>query len=174
MRTQNKTMTVFAGIAAVAAVAVATGPANAAHKGDASPSRVAAHKTITGAANSASHAARPSAGTGQRVTGDACSLYGDGHGDLCLWYLSGFTGSRTGFLRDDSNLVDDVFRSAGAGQGSSTTNNAESDWNYDRFNTVFVATSPGFTGSVGFIGPNSGGNFSSTYKNNVESLYWAN
>jgi hypothetical protein len=90
-----------------------------------------------------------------------------------MWYLSNFTGSRTGFLRNDRNLADDRFVGAGLGQGQTVTNNAESDWNYDRFNTVYVATSPGFTGSIGFVGPSSGGNFNSTYKNQVESLYWA-
>src|SRR5215213_736286 len=166
-------MTVAAGLGAVVAVSL---PANAALKGDTESSGLASFKTATGAANGGSLAARPSVGspTGQQLrTGDGCSAYSDGHGDFCLWYLSNFTGSRTGFLRNDANLADDTFVGAGSGLGSTVTNNAESDWNYDRFATVFVATSPGYTGSIGFVGPSSGGNFSSTYKNNVESLYWA-
>jgi len=162
-------MTVIAGIAAAAAVVGSTLPANAAHKGqDTTSSRPADHKTITGTANKASHAVQP-----LTRTGDGCSSYSDGHGDFCMWYLSNYAGSVTGFLRNDANLSDDTFVGAGSGQGATVNNNAESDWNYDRFSTVYVATSPGYTGSVGFVGPWSGGNFSSTYKNNVESLYWA-
>ena len=167
----KKTMTLVAGIAAAGAVVAATLPANAADKGDASPSREANHKTMTGNAIKAKHAA-PGAST-QRVTGDACSSYADGHGDLCLWYLSNYAGSRVGFLRDDANMADDRFRSAGSGQTSIVTNNAESAWNYDSFSIAYLATSPNYTGSVGFINPDSGGNLSATYKNNTESLYWS-
>ena len=170
MRARNKTtMTLIASLAAAGAIAAATLPANAADKGDASSSRVSA-KTVTGAAVAGKQVAPK---LSQLRTGDVCSAYGDGHGDLCLWYLSNFTGSRTGFLRNDANLVDDRFVSAGAGQNAVVTNNAESVWNYDRFVTAWAATSPNFGGSNGFISPNSGGNFSATYKNNTESIFWA-
>ena len=128
-------------------------------------------KTVTGAAVAGKHAAPKL--SAQLRTGDVCSAYGDGHGDLCLWYFSNFTGSRTGFLRNDANLVDDRFVSAGAGQNAVVTNNAESVWNYDRFVTAWVATSPNYGGSNGFISPNSGGNLNATYKNNSESIFWA-
>jgi hypothetical protein len=162
-------MTIVAGIAAAGAVAVATLPANAADKGDSS-SRLTTQKTVTGGAVAGKLAAPQ---LSQLRTGDVCSAYADGHGDLCLWYFSNFTGSRTGFLRNDSNLVDDRFVSAGSGQGAVVTNNAESVWNYDRFVTAWAATSPNFGGSNGFISPNSGGNFNATYKNNTESIFWA-
>ena len=173
MSARSKTIVMAAaGVGAVVAVSL---PADAAPKGDAKPTGVAASKTVTGPANAAMRAARPQLGspTTQLRTGDTCSAYSDGHGDFCMWYLSNFTGSRTGFLRNDANLVDDRFVSTGSGSGALVTNNAESDWNYDRFATVFVATSPNYTGFIGSVGPNTGGNFSSTYKNNVESLYWA-
>ena len=170
MRSRSKTtMTIVASIAAAGAVAAATLPANAAGKGDTSSSRVSA-KTVTGAAVAGRHAAPK---LSQLRTGDVCSAYSDGHGDLCLWYFSNFTGSRTGFLRNDANLSDDRFVSAGSGQGQTVTNNAESAWNYDRFVTAWAATSPNFGGSNGFISPNSGGNFTATYKNNTESIFWS-
>jgi hypothetical protein len=175
MRARSKTtMTLIASIAAAGAVAAATLPANASDKGDTSSSRVTA-RTVTGAAIAGHHAApKVSTGVGAQLrTGDVCSAYGDGHGDLCLWYFSNFAGSRTGFLRNDANLADDTFVSAGSGQGQTVTNNAESAWNYDHFTTVWVATSPGFGGSNGFISPNSGGNLNATYKNNSESIFWA-
>jgi hypothetical protein len=166
----KKTMTLIAGIAAAGAVVGSTLPANAVQKGhDTTSNRPAAHKTVTGSATRASSAARPNL-----TTGDACSAYSDGHGDLCMWYFSNYNGSNTGFLRSDYNLNDDHFVSAGSGQNSLVTNNAESVWNYDHYTTAYVATSPGFTGSIGYIRPWTGGNFSSTYSNNVESLYWAN
>jgi hypothetical protein len=175
MRARNKTtMTLIASIAAAGAVAAATLPANASDKGDSSSSRVTA-KTVTGGAVAGKHAApKVSTGVGAQLrTGDVCSAYGDGHGDLCLWYFSNYGGSRTGFLRNDANLVDDRFVSAGAGQNAVVTNNAESVWNYDRFVTAWVATSPNYAGSNGFISPNSGGNLNATYKNNSESIFWA-
>lgn len=176
MRSRNRAaMSVVAGLATIGAVAAVTLPANAADKGDDQSSRVSAQRTHTGSAIAGNNAARPQPGgaSGQRVTGDTCTAYSDGHGDLCLWYSSNFVGSRTGFLRDDANLSDDRFVEAGSGQSSTVTNNAESAWNYDRFGTAFVTTSPNYTGFVGSMAPNSGGNFSATYKNNVESIYWA-
>src|SRR4051794_4921625 len=106
MRAPSKTiMTLVAGIAAAGAVLGTTLPANAAHKGqDSATSRPAAQKIHTGAANKASHAASPNL-----RTGDACSSYSDGHGDLCMWYLANYTGSSTGFLRNDGGLSDDIF-----------------------------------------------------------------
>ena len=172
MRARSKTtMTIVAGIAAAGAVAAATLPANAADKGDSS-SRLSTQKTVTGGAVAGKLAA-PQLSITQLRTGDTCSAYADGHGDLCLWYFSNYGGSRTGFIRNDANLVDDRFVSAGSGQGAVVTNNAESVWNYDRFVTAWAATSPNYGGSNGFISPNSGGNFSATYKNNTESIFWS-
>jgi Peptidase inhibitor family I36 len=177
---KNATAFVAAGLVAGAVIGSAL-PASAARKHDApTASNVSAHKTVTGAAVGQSRSSAPQVPSLRRsgtaipmtATADLCSSYPDGHGDLCMWYFSGFTGSSAGFLRNDANLVDDRFVSVGSGQSSLVTNNAESVWNYDRFKTAFVATSPGYTGFVGFVSPWSGGNFSSTYRNNVESLYW--
>jgi Peptidase inhibitor family I36 len=176
---KNATAFAAAGVV-VGAVLGSTLPASAARKHDApTASDVSTHKTMTGAAVAQNHLSAPrtpSLRTGTAIpmtaTADLCSSYSDGHGDLCLWYFSNFSGSSAGFLRNDANLVDDRFTSVGSGQSSLVTNNAESVWNYDRFKTAYVATSPGYTGFVGFLSPWSGGNFTSTYRNNVESLYW--
>ncbi len=175
MRTHQLAATATAALATMAVTGLVVGatlPANAAQKGDERPTAAAAGQVRTGPASTPVPGGAPAASR-NLTTGDGCSSYSDGHGDLCLWYFSSYSGSATGFLRNDANLADDKFVGAGTGQGSLVTNNAESGWNYDRFATVYVATSPGYTGSVGYISPWSGGNLNSTYKNNVESIYWA-
>ena len=73
----------------------------------------------------------------------------------------------------NSNLVNNYFVTSGSGQGSSLTNNTESDYNYDSYYTAKVTTSPNYYGYVGSVRPRTGGNFNSTYTNNVESIYWS-
>lgn len=102
----------------------------------------------------------------------ACNTYSSGYGDLCLWYLQNYTGSRADFYIADSDLSNNTFLSVGAGQGARVANNSESDWNYDRRLTARVYTGRNFTGVAGSIRPYTGGNFNTTFRNNVESLNW--
>ncbi len=59
------------------------------------------------------------------------------------------------------------------GRGQRVGNNAEFVWNRDPRTSVKVCTGPNYTGTCGLVLPNQSGNFTSTYKNNVESLIWA-
>lgn len=96
-------------------------------------------------------------------------------GDLGLWYYNSSLGY--GSLYDTSHndnwLFDNHFISSGAGRGQVVANNSEFAWNRDPHTTVIVCTGYNYTGSCGTIAPNAYGNFTSTYENNVESVYWA-
>ncbi|ABW11798.1 conserved hypothetical protein [Parafrankia sp. EAN1pec] len=111
-------------------------------------------------------------GVGAAHLDGACNLYSNGDGDLCLWYFQNYSGSHADFFFSDSNLNNNQFNSPGAGQGSWVGNNSESVWNYDRHLTARVYTGVNYTGTNGTIAPNSGGNFTSTFRNNVESFQW--
>jgi hypothetical protein len=96
-------------------------------------------------------------------------------GDLGLWYYdsSHGYGSLYDTSHNDNWLFDNHFISSGAGQRSVVANNSEFAWNRDPHTTVIVCTGYNYTGSCGTIAPNSYGNFTSTYSNKVESVYWA-
>ncbi|WP_261556694.1 peptidase inhibitor family I36 protein [Frankia tisae] len=101
-----------------------------------------------------------------------CNLYRTGDGDLCLWYFQKYRGSHADFYISDNNLNNNTFNSPGTGQGSRVGNNSESAWNYDQYLTARVYTGVNSTGTWGIISPSSGGNFTSTFINNVESFIW--
>jgi hypothetical protein len=101
-----------------------------------------------------------------------CSVYANGTGDLCLWYFSSFTGSRVDFYYNDSNLYNNVFLTSGSGKGAVVASNAESAYNYDSIWTAWVCTDPSYAGSCGYILPRTGGNFTATFYNRSDSLYW--
>ncbi|WP_261575834.1 peptidase inhibitor family I36 protein, partial [Frankia gtarii] len=101
-----------------------------------------------------------------------CNLYSTGDGDLCLWYFQKYWGSHADFYVSDNNLNNNTFSSLGIGQGSQVGNNAESAWNYDQHLTARVYTGVNSTGTWGTISPSSGGDFTSTFINNVESFIW--
>lgn len=96
-------------------------------------------------------------------------------GDLGLYYFSSSLGYGSVYdtAHNDNYLFDNHFISAGAGHGQVVGNNAEFAWNRDPHTTVIVCTGINYTGSCGTIGPNVYGNFTSTYSNRVESIYWA-
>jgi hypothetical protein len=96
-------------------------------------------------------------------------------GDLGLWYFDSYHGYGSFYdtAHNDNWLFDNHFISSGAGQGSLVANNSEFAWNRDPHTTVIVCTGYNYTGSCGTIGPNAYGNFTSTYRDNVESVYWA-
>jgi hypothetical protein len=103
----------------------------------------------------------------------SCYTYTNGTGDFCSWYRANQGQSRAGVYGDDDNLWDNYFVTAGYGQGQTIANNAEYVWNLDGTYTAHPATSTGYYGNYGTVYPNQKGNYTNTYKNNVESLKWS-
>jgi hypothetical protein len=111
----RKNATAFLAAAFVAGAAIGSAlPASAAGKHDApTASNVTAHKPMTGAAVEQTRSSAPQvpslqcSGTAipMTATADLCSSYPDGHGDLCMWSFSGFTGSSARFLRNDAKWL---------------------------------------------------------------------
>ena len=96
-------------------------------------------------------------------------------GDVCLYYFSSSRGYGSGYdtAHNDPNLFNNHFIGFGAGRGSVVGSNAEAVWNRDPRTTVYVCTGLNSQGNCGSVGPNTLGNFTSTYSNRVQSLYWA-
>ena len=95
-------------------------------------------------------------------------------GEVCLYYLhSPIFGSLYDTGHNDPNLFNNHFISAGLGRGAVVGSNAEFVWNRDPRTSVKVCTGLNYTGICGFVLPNQSGNFTSTYKNHVQSLIWA-
>jgi hypothetical protein len=93
-------------------------------------------------------------------------------GEFCLYYNSSSYGygSLYDYPWNKPRLYStDTFVSAGAGQGQLVKNNAAAYWNRTQMK-VDVYTGSGYSGSRGTVYPNSSGNFSAGYKNNVESF----
>jgi hypothetical protein len=96
-------------------------------------------------------------------------------GEFVQWYFTGYSGGCEDDYYADSNFAGDTFKNCGqgtAGVGATVTNNTESDFNYDPTYTAVVYTGANFTGASGSVLPHRGGNYNSTFKNNVESLSW--
>lgn len=96
-------------------------------------------------------------------------------GEFVQWYFQNYSGGCEDDFYADSNFYNDYFKNCGqgaSGVGAVVANNTESDYNYDYSYTAHVCTGTYYTGSCGTVGPRSGGNYNSTYRNNVESLYW--
>jgi hypothetical protein len=161
-------------IAAGQPASAATGGAPAAGGGAATSGSTSAPAPAGGiaAAGITTRASRNSGGVSAAHVDGQCNLYSNGDGDLCLWFFQNFGGSHADFFFADSNLNDNRFNSPGAGQNAIVGNNSESAWNYDRHLTAKVFTGVNFTGTSGTISPSSGGNFTSTFNNNVESFLW--
>ncbi|MEJ3743698.1 hypothetical protein WEI85_10450 [Actinomycetes bacterium KLBMP 9797] len=165
-----------AAVAAVGVLAVAQ-PVNAEPKGSSSPNAAGsaaapAAVVVAGRGAAADKTTAREGGVSLLHLDGACNQYSDGTGDLCLWWFQNYTGSRADFYFADSNLNDNVFITAGSGQGSPVGNLSESDWNYDLIYGARVCTGINGAGTCGTVPPGSGGNFNSTYRNNVESFTW--
>src|SRR4051812_28118047 len=95
------------------------------------------------------------------------------HGDLCVWFLRDFQGSKVGF-GINLDYVNHLFVKAGsgAGAGQQVANNSESFFNYSHTHTARLWTGPDFTGTSLDVRPQTGGNFGSAFMDNVESLQW--
>ncbi|MCM3922513.1 peptidase inhibitor family I36 protein [Frankia sp. AiPs1] len=169
-------LAVAVGAVAAAGIIAAGQPASAATGGggatSGSTSAPAAPAGGIAAAGITTKATRNGGGVSAAHVDGLCNLYSNGDGDLCLWYLSNFGGSHADFFFADSNLNDNRFNSPGAGQGAIVGNNSESAWNYDRHLTARVYNGVNYTGPSGTISPSSGGNFTPTFANNVESFQW--
>ena len=156
---------VIAGVAAIAAVAAIAGSAGAAPKPPNSAAPQRAHAASIANLPSAVAAAQAAP---QAIRDGLCN-----EGDACLWYLSNFKGSEYDNPHNEPNLVNNRFISAGLGQLSQVGNDAETVWNQDGSVALVVCTGPNSTGSCGTVAPFSGGTLTSTFINNVESIYWA-
>jgi len=118
-------------------------------------------------------AALAGANVPQAVAQDGvCDLYSNGTGEGCQWFFSNFTGSMSDLFFNDTNLCDNFFVTAAAGQGSAVCHNAESVWNRDTLFTLWVYTGFSFTGSAGFVGTSVFGNYVSPWFNGVNSMQW--
>lgn len=161
---------VGSGVLAISGLAaiLAAGPASAATA--AAPSG----RTAPAGATAASGSAVQHGSSDARLTGKTCRTFSNGTGDLCLFYLSGYHGSRVGLYTNDPTLWDNHFRTIGRGRGQIVANNSESAYNNDTIYNVNVCTDVNWSGVCGAIGPRSGGNFTSSYNNNVESFYFDN
>jgi hypothetical protein len=94
--------------------------------------------------------------------------------EFCLFYYDSYSnyGSVIDFGHSDADLWNDRFISPYAGQGQIVANNSEAYRNHHYTLTADVFTGRNYTGSRGYIPPRRVGNFSTTYKNNVESWHW--
>jgi hypothetical protein len=96
-------------------------------------------------------------------------------GEFVQWDSRGYSGGCLDIASGDDSLWNDYFLDCGtgmAGVGQPVWNNAESGWNFDTVYTVVLYTGLGYTGAYGYVRPYTGGDFGSTYRNNVESLSW--
>lgn len=95
-------------------------------------------------------------------------------GEFCLFYNSSVLGygSVSDFYWDDPDLSNNYFISPGAGQGQVVANNAAAYRNNDPELTVYVYVGRTYSGRWGYIPPMRVRNFSSGFKNNVESFYF--
>ncbi|CAJ63670.1 hypothetical protein; putative signal peptide [Frankia alni ACN14a] len=161
-----------AGIVSVGqpALAAAGGGGSATTSGTSAPAPTSSSGFAAAAATT--KAGRNSHGISAQHLDGACNLYSNGDGDLCLWYLQSYGGSHADFFYSDNDLNNNTFSSPGAGQGARVGNNSESAWNYDQHLTARVYTGVNSTGTAGTIAPSSGGNFTPTFINNVESFIW--
>ena len=124
------------------------------------------------APRSSSAGRNPHAGSVTALLTKDCYVYSDGTGDLCLWYLPGFSGSRGGVYYNDSDLSDNYFATPGQGQGLPMSN-AKSACNYDRYYAANVYTGLNYTGYRAYIPPRTCGILGWPFINKVESVRWS-
>lgn len=113
-------------------------------------------------------------GTGVLATGGTASaVTRDGYLDIRefgLFYNSSLGGSFIDLYMADSDLANDRFITPGPGQGYAVGNNAASYFNKDKV-TWYVYTGAGAGGIEGWIPADRFGTFSTTFKNQVSSVY---
>jgi hypothetical protein len=90
--------------------------------------------------------------------------------ELCLWYFENFQGSMSDFAFTTPHLAGFRFLSAGFGQGQPVTNNSESVFNTDDEFSVSVCVNDNLVGPCGLLQPGQSGNFTASFRNNVESF----
>lgn len=126
--------------------------------------------TPASATVSSSTGVAPTASTGTAAASDrdgSCN-----YGDFCLYYSSAHDGygSVWDTTRNDSNLYNNYFQGSGAGQYERVYNNAHSYWNRSS-SYVYVCRDSGYS-RCNYVAPGKYGNFSGSYVNNVESVYF--
>ncbi|EIV96583.1 peptidase inhibitor family I36 protein [Frankia sp. QA3] len=171
----RRSLAVTVGGAAVAGILAVGQPALAATGGGTvtgTGTRAPAPLASAGLSTASTKSGRNGGGVSAQHLDGACNLYSNGDGDLCLWYFQNYGGSHADFFFADNNLNNNTFSSPGFGQGALVGNNSESAWNYDQRLTARVYTGVNSTGTWGIVAPSSGGNFNSTFINNVESFVW--
>lgn len=154
------------------AIGAGTAMAAGAKPGNPAPDNAGVSGGPAGVPSDAKPSAPPSrAGSvSARYVGDGlCDAYGY-YGELCLYYLRDYRGSRSDFYLRDPSLWNNWFIAAGSGQGQVVANNSESFWNRDRVRSWWVYTGANYTGVRGLVRPGQYGNFSSTFINNVDSV----
>lgn len=157
-------MTGLAGVAMVAALTAVPAESKVAEP---QPAAAAPISQLPSAVNATS--APKSAPTSEQLAQDGiCDA-----GDVCLYYLANIVGSRYDTSHNDPSLFNNRFITSGSGQWSGVGNNAEAVWHRDSRVTLVICTGPNSTGTCGTVGPGVSGNLTATYKNNVESIYWA-
>lgn len=107
------------------------------------------------------------------TTGTASAVTRDGYLDIHefgLFYNSSLGGSFIDLYMADGDLSNDRFITPGPGQGYAVGNNAASYFNKDDV-TWYVYTGASAGGIEGWIPANRFGTFSTTFKNEVSSVY---
>lgn len=156
----------LAGIAVVGGLVAGALPAGATAKSSApAPAQSARSATLPSAVKAASQQLQTLASQDGK-----CQV-----GDVCLYFLdnAGGLGSRYDTAHNDPDLVNNRFITDAIGRHATVTNNAEAIWNRDPRTAVTVCTDVNYTETCGSVGPGVLGDFTSTYRNNVESLIWA-
>jgi len=153
-----------AGLMAIGTIAAASAGSLAASK---APSSAAPHSAGRASVAQLPSAVAPGSIRSQAAQDGICDT-----GDACLWFFQNFAGSRYDNPHNDPNFINNRFVTAGTGQFSTANNNAESVWNTDPRVTLVICTGANYTG-CGTVNPGVFGNLTATYRNNVESMYWA-
>lgn len=128
------------------------------------------NKTTVPKRSSTSHTA-PTDSANASLT-EACYVYSNGSGDLCLWSLQNFSGSRGGVYYSDPNLWDNYFATPAPGQGLPMANKSGTACNYDSYYTAILYTGVNYTGYSLSLSPHTCVNLVWPFLNNVKSVGW--
>ena len=174
MKYRTKRRAVLAALATagvLASIGAAAGPSTAQPQKP-EPTAPATAKVVPGlkgvSAAKDVHTGRPS-GTFQTLASQ------DGYcdvGDLCLYSL--IYGSGYDTAHNDPNLWDNHFISPGSGRGMVVADNTEAYWNRDPRAYAYICTGINYTGTCGWLPPNSYGGLNPPLADNVGSVYWGN
>lgn len=155
----------LAGVAAVGGLVAGAGPAGATAKSGApAPARPARPAHLPSAGKASGQLQTMASQDGK------CQV-----GDVCLYYFDSAGGYGSGYdtAHNDPDLSNNRFISAGAGRHATVTNNTEAVWNRDPNTYVTVCTGADYTENCGSVAPGELVDLNDVYRNNIESLTWA-